>query len=88
MFSFVGHILSSSGYVYPFNNFISFLVSEMVAEEERAGIPSNRVLIGGFSQGGALALYAALTLEKPLAGAMALSSWLPLANDFPKVYSF
>ncbi|GAU99430.1 hypothetical protein RvY_10435 [Ramazzottius varieornatus] len=63
------------------------IVSEMVAEEEADGIPSNRVLIGGFSQGGALALYAALTLQRPLAGAMALSSWLPLAGDFPKVAS-
>ena len=28
-----------------------FIVSEMVAEEEADGIPSNRVIIGGFSQG-------------------------------------
>ena len=40
---------------------------------------------GGFSQGGALALYTALTMEKPLAGILALSSWLPLHNSFPEV---
>ena len=41
--------------------------------------------LGGFSQGGALALYTALTMEKPLAGILALSSWLPLHNSFPEV---
>ena len=42
-------------------------------------------LPGGFSQGGALALYTALTMEKPLAGILALSSWLPLHKTFPEV---
>lgn len=57
----------------------------MVAEEEKAGIPSERVVIGGFSQGGALALYSALTMKKPLGGVMSLSGWLPLAGEFPTV---
>ncbi|XP_035667669.1 acyl-protein thioesterase 2-like [Branchiostoma floridae] len=59
------------------------LVQGMVEEEEKGGIPSNRIVLGGFSQGGALALYAAFTLEKPLAGMVALSSWLPLHESFP-----
>lgn len=42
---------------------------------------------GGFSQGGALALYTALTMEKTLGGILALSSWLPLHKEFPKVIS-
>ena len=42
---------------------------------------------GGFSQGGALALYTALTMEKTLGGILALSSWLPLYKEFPKVIS-
>lgn len=42
---------------------------------------------GGFSQGGALALYTALTMEKKLGGILALSSWLPLHKEFPKVIS-
>eukprot|EP00058_Branchiostoma_floridae_P020878 XP_002606368.1 hypothetical protein BRAFLDRAFT_57283 [Branchiostoma floridae] len=58
-------------------------VQGMVEEEEKGGIPSNRIVLGGFSQGGALALYAAFTLEKPLAGMVALSSWLPLHESFP-----
>ena len=40
---------------------------------------------GGFSQGGALALYTALTSQKQLAGVLALSSWLPLHTTFPAV---
>ena len=44
---------------------------------------------GGFSQGGALALYTALTTEKALGGILALSSWLPLNKSFPGVcFSF
>lgn len=41
--------------------------------------------MGGFSQGGAVSLYTALTLGKPLAGVIALSSWLPLHQKFPDV---
>ncbi|OWA51835.1 putative Acyl-protein thioesterase 1 [Hypsibius exemplaris] len=63
------------------------IVSELIAQEESAGIKSDRIVVGGFSQGGALALYSALTLDKPLAGAMSLSSWLPIASDFPKALS-
>ena len=49
----------------------------------KAGTPSNRIILGGFSQGGALALYSAFTYPKPLAGVMALSCWLPLRDEFP-----
>lgn len=49
----------------------------------QAGIPSNRILLGGFSQGGALALHAALTYPQPLAGVMSLSCWLPRHAHFP-----
>lgn len=40
-------------------------------------------MLGGFSQGGALALHAALTYPEPLAGVMALSCWLPRHAYFP-----
>ena len=53
-------------------------VLEMVEKEVNAGIPSNRIMIGGFSQGGATALYTAVISKQPLAGVLALSSWLPL----------
>lgn len=57
----------------------------MIAEEVAAGIPTKRIVIGGFSQGGALALYSALTFPEPLAAVVALSAWLPLHQKFPAV---
>ena len=56
-----------------------------VAEEEKNGIPSSRIVLAGFSQGGAVALYSALTMDKPLAGIAGLSTWLPLHKSFPGV---
>jgi lysophospholipase-2 len=43
------------------------------------------LISGGFSQGGSLAMYSALTYGKPLAGIVALSSWLPLHNVLQEV---
>ena len=60
-------------------------VHEMIAEEVAAGIPTERIVLGGFSQGGALALFSALTFPQPLAGVVALSTWLPLHQKFPAV---
>lgn len=60
------------------------MVHEMLAKEIQDGIPSTRIMLGGFSQGGALALYSALTFTEPLAGVMALSCWLPLYKTFPQ----
>jgi len=54
-------------------------------EIEVYNIPSSRIALGGFSQGGALALYSAFTYDKPLAGVMALSCWIPLHKTFPAV---
>ncbi|KAJ7326562.1 acyl-protein thioesterase [Desmophyllum pertusum] len=59
-------------------------IKAIIEEEIKNGIPSNRIVLGGFSQGGALALYTAFTMEKPLAGILALSSWLPLHQSFPQ----
>ena len=53
-------------------------VHDWLRAEEANGIPSHRIVLGGFSQGGGLALYAALTYDKPLAGVVGLSTWLPL----------
>lgn len=60
-------------------------VHSMINEEVAAGIPSKRIVLGGFSQGGALAIYSALTYPESLAGIIALSCWLPLHQKFPKV---
>jgi len=50
----------------------------MGEEEVKAGIPSERIMLGGFSQGGALALYTALNCKQRLGGVIALSCWAPL----------
>jgi len=52
-------------------------------EEVKAGIPSNRIMIGGFSQGGALAFYSTFMYTRPLAGVIGLSCWLPIASEIP-----
>ncbi|KAL3278726.1 hypothetical protein HHI36_016256 [Cryptolaemus montrouzieri] len=59
------------------------MVHSMIEDEIKAGIPSNRIAIGGFSQGGALAIFSALTLPKQLGAAVCLSGWLPLNKSFP-----
>lgn len=49
--------------------------------ELAAGIPTERIVIAGFSQGGAIALQTGLRYPQPLAGVMALSTYLPLRNS-------
>jgi phospholipase/carboxylesterase len=53
-------------------------VATLVAAEVALGVPAGRIVIAGFSQGGAVALHAALRYAEPLAGVLALSSYLPL----------
>lgn len=43
----------------------------------------NRMVLAGFSQGGAVTLYTTLRYPERLAGAMALSCYLPLAKNLP-----
>ncbi|XP_042725614.1 acyl-protein thioesterase 1 [Lagopus muta] len=57
-------------------------VKALIDQEVKNGIPSNRIILGGFSQGGALSLYTALTTHQKLAGVVALSCWLPLRSSF------
>ncbi|XP_016063230.1 PREDICTED: acyl-protein thioesterase 1 [Miniopterus natalensis] len=59
-------------------------VKALIEQEVKNGIPSNRIILGGFSQGGALSLYTALTTHQKLAGVTALSCWLPLRTSFPE----
>lgn len=54
-------------------------VKELMEKHE---LSSEQVIMGGFSQGGATALYAALTHQDKLGGVLALSSWLPLHKLF------
>jgi len=58
-------------------------LNHLVDKEIAAGIDPSRIVIGGFSQGGATALYAGLTSDKDIGGIVALSTWLPLHKFFP-----
>lgn len=59
-------------------------VSALIAQQTAAGIDSQRIVLAGFSQGGAIALHTGLRHPQPLAGIMALSTYLPLAAQFDK----
>jgi len=51
---------------------------ELVDKEVAAGVDPRRVVLAGFSQGGAVALAAATMADRPLGGFLGLSTWLPL----------
>ena len=52
-------------------------VEALLARESERGVPASRTLLAGFSQGGAVALSAGLARTEPLAGLVALSTYLP-----------
>lgn len=54
------------------------LLHALLGREQERGVASARVVVAGFSQGGAIALHAALRYPECLAGLMALSTYLPL----------
>ena len=54
-------------------------VTELVDREIERGMSSDRIVLAGFSQGGAIALHTALREPRPLGGVLALSTYLPLA---------
>ncbi|KAI1157702.1 phospholipase/Carboxylesterase [Nemania serpens] len=60
-------------------------VSSLIQAEIDAGIPANRIVVGGFSQGGAMALLSGLTAKVKLGGIVGLSCWLPLDSKFPSL---
>jgi len=53
------------------------MVHALLRQAEAHGFPSNRILLGGMSQGGVLAMTAGFRYEKPLAGIIAVSAWVP-----------
>ena len=48
-----------------------------IKQEQQAGIDSKRIIVGGFSQGGAVALQWAATRNTSIGGIVALSTWQP-----------
>lgn len=53
----------------------------LIDEQVARGIPPERILLAGFSQGGAIALQAGLSHPERLAGVVALSTFLPTLSD-------
>ncbi|MBF4990048.1 dienelactone hydrolase family protein [Methylophilus sp. QUAN] len=62
-------------------NNMQLTINAMIEAEIARGIPSQRILLAGFSQGGAMALHTATRFDQPLAGVLALSTYLPLKNQ-------
>ena len=58
------------------------IIRRLIAEQESLGIPRDKIFLGGFSQGGCMALFSALKLDKPIGAIFALSCYLPLASSF------
>lgn len=56
------------------------LVNDLINNEISLGIPASNILLAGFSQGGAIALYAGLTGEHILGGVIALSTYMPIQD--------
>ncbi len=54
------------------------LIVEMIEHENEQGISTNRIVLAGFSQGGAVALYSAIRYPHSLAGILAISTYLPM----------
>ena len=52
----------------------------LIAREAERGVPASRVFVAGFSQGGAIALAGAVRHGEALAGVVALSTYLPVAE--------
>ena len=48
--------------------------------KDEYGLSSEQIILGGFSQGGGLALYTGLTHAEKLGGIIALSTWLPMRD--------
>ncbi|MEO8993485.1 MAG: alpha/beta hydrolase [Rhodanobacter sp.] len=62
-------------------------VEMLIAREHGRGVTSEHIVLAGFSQGGAIALAAGLGHVEPLAGIIALSTYLPAYATLPKEHS-
>jgi len=60
---------------------------QLIQNEENLGRPTEKIILAGFSQGGALSLYAGLQYHKKLGAIGALSSYLPHYQKFSQLIS-
>jgi phospholipase/carboxylesterase len=56
-------------------------INMLIQKELDSGIDSKKIVLAGFSQGGALTLYCGLNYPQPLGGLLALSCYLPLREE-------
>ena len=56
----------------------------LIASEVANGIPAERIVLAGFSQGGAMALHTGVRYPRAFAGILALSCYLPLAESLAR----
>ena len=60
-------------------------VDGLIQAEVDSGIPENRIIVGGFSQGGAISMLTGLTSKRKLGGVIALSTWVTLNHKIKEV---
>lgn len=58
---------------------------EILLAEIHAGTPPDRIVLGGFSQGGAVALFTGFTSQHTLAGVVVTSGWVPALGSLESV---
>jgi len=58
------------------------LVRALIARENERGVPTVNIVLAGFSQGGAMALYTGTRLKEKLAGIIGLSCYMPRSSHF------
>jgi phospholipase/carboxylesterase len=57
-------------------------LEQLIAREQERGVAANKIVVAGFSQGGAIALHAGLRAKHQLGGVMALSTYIPIKSAF------
>ena len=57
-----------------------FMIEALIQHQVQQGISPERIILGGFSQGGALSLFTGLQLPYPLAALLVLSAYFPCAQ--------
>lgn len=63
------------------------IVSSFIDEEIKAGVPSDRIVVAGFSQGAAMSVVTGYQYSQKLAGVVCMSGYLPFNGDFGKAIS-
>lgn len=58
-------------------------IKQLIEQQIAAGIPADKIVLAGFSQGGVMSLFTGLRFKQKLAGIMALSCYLPSGETLP-----